>query len=192
MGFFHQVDSLDDTGGLGSFDTPSDCPCSNLVWSTYKPSVNRTARWHVRRCSLVKYRIRSSEAYPDVVILPNAEGFPFGNPNFSASSSLSSSDMLTNRSSRATENGMSASPGLFSSIQALILGSHLFFLRMKSRSDRLTRYVMGLAVSSVRLLMTSTWRRGGTYYVSFFPILGPGRQLERRKVIRDFNDWSHF
>ena len=87
----------------------------------------------------MKYLINSSPAYPAVVILPRALGLPFGSPNFSLSSIFSSSDMLTRRSSRATLNGMRASPGLFSSIQALILGNHLFFFLTKSRSDRLTR-----------------------------------------------------
>jgi hypothetical protein len=41
------------------------------------------------------------------------------------------------------------------SIHCLILDSHLFFLRTKSFSLRLTKYTTGLAVSSWRPLTTS-------------------------------------
>lgn len=44
-------------------------------------------------------------------------------PIFFSSSSRSLSLMWNSRSSSATEKGISKSPGLFSSIQALILGS---------------------------------------------------------------------
>lgn len=74
-----------------------------------------------------------------MVILPSCEGFFLPRPSLSPSSAASSSERETRRSSSETEKGMSWSPGLFSSIQALILGRYLFFLLTKSRSERLTR-----------------------------------------------------
>jgi hypothetical protein len=86
--------------------------------------------------------LTSKDIYPACVILPSA----LVAPRFFSSSALSSVDKGASRSSRATEKGMSGSPGLLASIQALIRGSlkgfesgrsymkddrkhHLFFLR---------------------------------------------------------------
>ena len=66
----------------------------------------------------VKYRISSRLVYPAVVIFPSAEDAP---PLASSFCSSGSND--DRRSSSETENGISGSPGLCSSIQALIFGS---------------------------------------------------------------------
>lgn len=64
-------------------------------------------------------RLTSSDVYPACVILPNALVAPM----FFSSSAFSSADIGARRSSSATEKGMSGSPGLFASIQALIRGN---------------------------------------------------------------------
>ena len=73
----------------------------------------------VERGSQRTSELTSREVYPACVILPNALVVPM----FFSSSAFSSADKGVRRSSSATEKGMSGSPVLFASIQALILGS---------------------------------------------------------------------
>ena len=63
--------------------------------------------------------LTSREVYPAWVILPSA----LVAPTFFSSSAFSSAGKGARRSSRATEKGMSGSPGLLASIHALIRGS---------------------------------------------------------------------
>ena len=63
--------------------------------------------------------LTSREVYPAWVILPSA----LEAPAFFSSSAFSSAGKGARRSSRATEKGMSGSPGLLASIHALIRGS---------------------------------------------------------------------
>ena len=76
-----------------------------------------------RLCVCVrKGELTSREVYPAWVILPSA----LVAPTFFSSSAFSSAGKGARRSSRATEKGMSGSPGLLASIHALILGSLLW------------------------------------------------------------------
>jgi len=93
----------------------------------------------VEQASQRTSRLTSSEVYPACVILPNA----LIEPRFFSSSAFSSADKGARRSSSATEKGMSGSPELFTSIQALIRGNlsllqHTF--HMNNYQFRLTIY----------------------------------------------------
>jgi hypothetical protein len=75
-------------------------------------------------------KLTSSEVYPACVILFNALVALM----FFSSSAFSSADKGARRSSSATEKGISGSPGLFASIQALIRGN-LSLIQLTSHAN---------------------------------------------------------
>lgn len=114
---------VDDACRLWCFGTLSDGPGTNFIRSAGEiPNQLSTSIGYVSRIDATRAKnkkITSKEVYPACVILPN----PLVAPTFFSSSALSSADKGARRSSSATEKGMSGSPGLLASIQALILGS---------------------------------------------------------------------
>lgn len=111
--------AVNDTCGLGCLCALSYRPGTNLIGSTgevtdelvWKISPHAQVNWSTQ----LTWRL----VYPACVILGRALVVPI----FCSSSFFSSGDMSARRSSKATEKGMRGSPGLFSSIQALIFGS---------------------------------------------------------------------
>ena len=94
----------------------------------------------VKQASQRSSKLTSSEIYPACVILPNA----LVEPMFFSSSAFSSADKGARRSSSATEKGMSGSPGLFVSIQALIRGN----LNLIQQTSHINDYQFKLTIYS--------------------------------------------
>lgn len=114
---------VDDAGSLGRLGALADSPCAHFSGADSEvPYKLGASEIETRANQGGRHTLRL--LYPACVILGRA----LTAPTFSSSAFFSSGvESAERRSSKATEKGMSGSPGLFSSIQALILGNHLFF-----------------------------------------------------------------
>ena len=117
---------VDDASRLRRLCTLADGPRTHLIGSAGEIPDQLSAGEDIiavrSRCVCTlrgEGELTSRQVYPAWVILPRALVAPM----FFSSSAFSSAGKGARRSSRATEKGMSGSPGLLASIHPLILGS---------------------------------------------------------------------
>ena len=135
---------VDDASRLRRLCSLSDGPRTNFIRPTSEIPNQlcqaRVSAMSAERASQRTNKLTSSEVYPACVILPNA----LVEPMFFSSSAFSSAVRGARRSSSATEKGMSGSPVLFASIQALIRGN----LSLIQHASHINDYQFRLTICS--------------------------------------------